>query len=139
MKKLGYFSNKVNVRLLGDETTLSPRKDEVVVYKSLFKAGLRLRMYKMIAKVLQWYEVYMVQLTPNAIVGLDVFIWDMRSQGVHTNADAFCIVHDLHYQTKAKDQTCLHNNFGCYNFIYRKDTVSHPDLRDKVGCISYVR
>jgi hypothetical protein len=42
MKKLVYFSSKVNVCLPGVETTPSPGKDEVVVYKSLFKAGLRL-------------------------------------------------------------------------------------------------
>jgi hypothetical protein len=47
MKKLGYFSDKVNVCLLGEETMLSPKKDKVVVYKSFFKARLRL-----IAKIL---------------------------------------------------------------------------------------
>jgi hypothetical protein len=30
-------------------------------------------------------------------------------------------VHDLHYQTKARADG-LHENFGCYNFAYRKDT-----------------
>jgi hypothetical protein len=29
-------------------------------------------------------------------------------------------VHELHYQTKAKEYG-LHENFGCYNFAYRKD------------------
>ena len=43
--------------------------------------------------------------------------------GGRTDVDAFCRVHDLHYQTRAKDQTCLHNNFGCYNFVYYKDTI----------------
>jgi hypothetical protein len=123
MRKLGYFSNTVNVRLPGEETTPKPGKDEVVVYKSFFKAGLWLPMYKMILKVLQRYEVYMHQLTPNAMVRLCVFIWAVRSQGGHTDADAFCKVHDLHYQTKAKDESGLHNNFGCYNFAYRKDTT----------------
>jgi hypothetical protein len=75
MKKLDYFSSKVNVCLPGDETTPKPKKDKVVVYKSFFKAGLRLPMYKMIAKVLHRYEVYMHQLTPNAIVRLSIFIW----------------------------------------------------------------
>jgi hypothetical protein len=37
MKKLGYFNNKVNVRLPREETTPSPRKDEVVVYKKLLQ------------------------------------------------------------------------------------------------------
>jgi hypothetical protein len=30
-------------------------------------------------------------------------------------------VHELHYQTKARADG-LHQNFGCYNFAYRKDT-----------------
>jgi hypothetical protein len=30
-------------------------------------------------------------------------------------------VHELHYQTKAREDR-LHENFGCYNFTYRKDT-----------------
>jgi hypothetical protein len=37
------------------------------------------------------------------------------------NAEAFCRVHELHYQTKARAEG-LHENFGCYNFTYRKDT-----------------
>jgi hypothetical protein len=37
------------------------------------------------------------------------------------NAEAFCRVHELHYQTKARADG-LHKNFGCYNFAYRKDT-----------------
>jgi hypothetical protein len=37
------------------------------------------------------------------------------------NAEAFCRVHALHYQTKARVDG-LHKNFGCYNFTYRKDT-----------------
>lgn len=49
MKKLSYFSNKVNMCLPREETTSSPRKDEVAIYKSFFVAGLRLPLYKMIA------------------------------------------------------------------------------------------
>jgi hypothetical protein len=37
------------------------------------------------------------------------------------NAEAFCRVHELHYQTKAREDG-FHENFGCYNFAYRKDT-----------------
>jgi hypothetical protein len=73
-RRLDYFSSKVNVCLPGEETTPKPGKDEVVVYKSFFKAGLRHPMYKMITKVLQRYEVFMHQLTPNAMVRLSVFI-----------------------------------------------------------------
>jgi hypothetical protein len=66
------------------------------------------------------FKRYLHQLTPNAIVGLNVFIWALRSQGMSPNAEAFCRVHELHYQTKARVDG-LHENFGCYNFAYRKD------------------
>jgi hypothetical protein len=79
MKRFGYFSSKVNVRLPGNEETSMSGKDEVVVYRSFFKAGLWLQMYKMIVKILRHYEVYMHQLTLNAIVCLSVFIWVVRS------------------------------------------------------------
>jgi hypothetical protein len=39
---------------------------------------------------------------------------------VDPNAEAFCRVHELHYQTKAREDG-LHENFGYYNFAYRKD------------------
>jgi hypothetical protein len=39
---------------------------------------------------------------------------------MNPNAEAFCRVHELHYQTKARADE-LHENFGCYNFAYRKD------------------
>jgi hypothetical protein len=75
IKKLSYFSSKVNVRLPRNEATTMSRKDEVVVYKSFLKAGVWLQMYKMIVKILQRYEVYVHQLTLNAIVCLSIFIW----------------------------------------------------------------
>jgi hypothetical protein len=74
----------------------------------------------MIADVLENFEIYLHQLTPNAIVRLSVFIWALRSQGVEPLAEAFCRVHELHYQTKAREDG-LHKNFGYYNFAYRKD------------------
>jgi hypothetical protein len=75
----------------------------------------------MIAEVLKNFEIYLHHLTPNAIVRLSVFIWALRSQGMDANAEAFCWVHELHYQTMARADG-LHKNFGCYNFAYRKDT-----------------
>jgi hypothetical protein len=31
-------------------------------------------------------------------------------------------VHELHYHTKSRPLDKLHNNFQCYNSVYRKDT-----------------
>ena len=54
---------------------LEPKDDEVVVFKSFFKAGLRFPLYEMIGEVLKKFEIYLHQLTPNAIVRLSVCIW----------------------------------------------------------------
>jgi hypothetical protein len=122
MMKLGYFgeTEKKLLRFAGEETIPEPKDDEVVVFKSFFKAGLWFPLHEMIGEVLNNYEIYLHQLTPNAIVRLNIFIWALRSQGMDPNVEAFCRVHELHYQTKAKDDG-LHENFGCYNFAYRKD------------------
>jgi hypothetical protein len=122
MMKLGYFgeAEKKLIRFAGEETTPKPKDDEVVVFKSFFRAGLRFPLNKMIGEVLDSFEIFLHQLTPNAIVRLNIFIWALRSQGVDPNAEAFCRVHELHYQTTAREDG-LHENFGCYNFVYRKD------------------
>jgi hypothetical protein len=122
MMKLVYFgeTQKKLLCFAGEETTPKPKNDEVVVFKSFFKAGLRFPLHEMNGEVLNNYENYLHQLTPNAIVRLGIFIWVLRSQGMDPNAKAFCRVHELHYQTKAREDG-LHENFGCYNFAYRKD------------------
>jgi hypothetical protein len=58
-------------------------------------------------------------------VRLDFFTWAMRSQGAELIpklfCEAFCQIHELHFQMKAT--RVLHNNFGCYNFAYRKGVL----------------
>jgi hypothetical protein len=92
MTKLGYFgeAKKELIRFGGEETIPKPENDEVVVFESFFKAGLRFPMHRMIADVLENFEIYLHQLTPNAIVRLTFFIWALRSQGVEPLAEAFC-------------------------------------------------
>jgi hypothetical protein len=83
MMNLGYFSEakKGLVRFGGEEITPKPGKDEVVVFKSFFKAGLRFPLNRMIADILKKFGIYLHQLTPNAMVRLSVYIWALRSQG----------------------------------------------------------
>jgi hypothetical protein len=125
LMKLGYFSEakKELIRFGGEKIIPKPEKDEVVVFKSFFKAGLRFTLNEMIADVLKKFGIYLHQLTPNAIVRISVYIWALWSQGVEPFAEGFCRVHELHYQTKAREDG-LHENFGCYNFAYRKDVKS---------------
>jgi hypothetical protein len=119
MKKLGYFGEAESklIHFAGEEVTPEPKNDEVVVFKSFFRAGLWFPLYDIIGEVLKNFEICLHQLTPNAIVRLSVYIWALRSQGMSPNAKAFCRVHELHYQTKARADG-LHENFGCYNFAY---------------------
>jgi hypothetical protein len=74
MTKLGYFkeADKGLIRFGGEETIPKPENDEVVVSKSFFKAGLRFPLHEMIGDVLENFEIYLHQLTPNAIVRLSV-------------------------------------------------------------------
>jgi hypothetical protein len=76
MIKLGYFgeAEKKLIRFAGEETTPTPENDEVVVFKSFFRAGLRFPLNEIIGEILENYEIYLHQLTPNAIVRLNVFI-----------------------------------------------------------------
>lgn len=87
-----------------------------MVFKSFFQVGLCLPMHRMVTEVSKKYKIYMYQLTPNAIVRLDVFIWAIQSQGARADAECFYRVHELHYQTKVIPLDKMHNNFGCYNF-----------------------
>jgi hypothetical protein len=92
MMKLGYFeeAKKKLICFVGEETTPTPKDDEVVVFKSFFRVGLRFPLNEMIGEVLDNYEIFLHQLTPNAIVRLSIFIWAFRSQGMDPNAEAFC-------------------------------------------------
>jgi hypothetical protein len=77
MMKLGYSreAKRKLIRFAGEETTLVPKDDEVVVFRSFFRARLRFPLNEMIGEVLKNFEIYLHQLTPNANVRLSVFIW----------------------------------------------------------------
>jgi hypothetical protein len=48
------------------------------------------------------------------------------------DADSFCNIHELSYQTKATGKEKYHNNFGCYSFVYWPDArCPVPTLRKK--------
>jgi hypothetical protein len=120
-----YFRDISIVRAGGDSTTPAPEVDEVVVYRSFMKAGLRFPLSKFLVEVLKTFEIYLHQITPEAIISMGIFIWSMRSQGLEPSAKCFCNMHDVSYETKATGKEQYHNNFGCYGFVPRSD-VSYP-------------
>jgi hypothetical protein len=78
------------LRLGGDELVLNPREDEVVMFRSFLKVGLRFPLHETVVVILKRFNIYLHWLTPNAIVPLGIFIWAVRSQGVKFDAKAFC-------------------------------------------------
>jgi hypothetical protein len=89
------------MRAGGENNVPLPEADKVVIFRSFKKAGLQFALDKMLVEVLKTFEIYLHQLTPEAIVKVGLFIWAMRSQGLETDARCFCNMHKLSYQTKA--------------------------------------
>jgi hypothetical protein len=103
----------------GEKTCPHPEENEVVVYRSFLKAGLRFPLSEFVVEVLKIFEVYLHQLTPEAIIRLNIFVWAVRSQGLKPDAKSFCNIHELSYETKPWGKEQYHNNFGCYSFVSR--------------------
>jgi hypothetical protein len=116
-----YFHDISIVRAGGESIVPLPKADEVVVFKSFMKAELQFSVHKMLVEVLKTFKIYLHQLTPEALIKVGFFIWPIRSQGLEPDANCFCNIHELSYQTKVVGKEQYHNKFGCYNFVYRSD------------------
>jgi hypothetical protein len=84
----------------GERTVPTPEENEVVIFRSFFKVGLRFPLNRFVVEVLKIYQVYLHQLTPEAIIRMGIFIWAVRIQGLEPNAKSFCNIHELLYETK---------------------------------------
>jgi hypothetical protein len=51
------------------------------------KAGLWFPLHKVLVEVLKRFEIYLHQLTPEALIKIGVFIWTMRIQGLDLDVD----------------------------------------------------
>jgi hypothetical protein len=120
-----YFRDMSSVRAGGDNNVPAPEGNEVVIFRSFFKAGLRFPLSKFVVEVLKTYQVFLHQLTPEAILRMGVFVWARRSLGIEPSAKCFCSMHELLYETKAMGKEQYHNNIGCYGFIAHPN-ASHP-------------
>jgi hypothetical protein len=115
-----YFRDMSIVRANnGDRTVPVREENEVVIYRSFFKAGLRFPLSRFVVEVLKIYEIFLHQITPEAIIRMGIFVWAVRSQCLEPNAKCFCSMHELCYETKPWGKEQYHNNFGCYSFVAR--------------------
>jgi hypothetical protein len=75
-----YFRDMFVVRADdGERTVPTPEENEVVIFRSFFKAGLRFPLNRFVVEVLKIYQVYLHQLTPEAIIRMGIFVWAVRS------------------------------------------------------------
>jgi hypothetical protein len=120
-----YVRDMSIVRAGGDNNVPAPEENEVVIFRSFFKAGLRFPLSRFVVEVLKTYQIFLHQLTPEAILRMGVFVWAVRSQGIEPSTKCFCSMHELLYETTTMGKEQYHNNFGCYGFIARPN-ASHP-------------
>jgi hypothetical protein len=69
-----YFHDVSTVRARGEDTVPLPEGDEVVVFRSFMKAGLRFPRHKILVEVLKTFEIYLHHITPEALIRVGVFI-----------------------------------------------------------------
>jgi hypothetical protein len=75
-----YFRDMSTVRADdGERTVPTPEDNEVVIFRSFFKAGLRFPLNIFVVEVLKIYQVYLHQFTPEAIIRMGIFVWAMKS------------------------------------------------------------
>jgi hypothetical protein len=96
-----YFRDMSLVRAdNGDKTAPTPEENEVIIFRSFFKVGLRFPLSSFVVEVLKIFQIFLHQITPEAIIRMGIFVWAVRSQGLEPNAESFCSMHELLYETK---------------------------------------
>jgi hypothetical protein len=107
-----------------------PRDNEVVIFRDLMYAGLRFPLHPAVVDILRYFDIYLHQLTPNAILRLSVYMWICRTTKIKPSAEGFASAHQVHHQRRTVfeeegDQSVEKDcQFGCLNFSYKSDVVS---------------
>jgi hypothetical protein len=70
-----YFRDMSTMRAGGDNNVPAPEENEVVIYRSFFKAGLRFPLSKFVVEVLKTYQIFLHQISPEAIIWMGIFVW----------------------------------------------------------------
>jgi hypothetical protein len=112
-----YFRDMSIVRADVDRAVPAPEENEVVIFRSFFKAGLRFSLSRFVVEVLKTYQIFLHQITLEVVIRMGIFVWAVRSQGLEPSARCFCSMHELSYETKPWGKEQYHNNFGCYSFV----------------------
>jgi hypothetical protein len=113
----------------------TPEENEVMIIRSFFKARLRFPLRKFVVEVLKIYQVYLHQITPEAIIRMGIFVWAVRSQGLEPNAKSFCSMHELLYETKhwAKSNIITTLAVIASSLVLARAALCQPSRKDGLG------
>ena len=73
----------------GEKTCPTPEENEVVIFRSFLKAGLRFPLSSFVVEVLKIFEICLHQLTPEAIIRMGIFVWASKSVGAKAKTPPF--------------------------------------------------
>jgi hypothetical protein len=69
-----YFWDMSIMRHGGDNNVPAAEENEVVIYRSFFKAGLRFPLSKFVVEVLKIFQIFLHQITPEATMRIGIFV-----------------------------------------------------------------
>jgi hypothetical protein len=76
-----YFRDMSIMRVGGDNNAPAPEENEVVIYRSFLKAGLRFPLNKIVVEVLKIFQIFLHQITPEAIIRMGIFACKKQGAG----------------------------------------------------------
>jgi hypothetical protein len=62
------------VRADVDRVVPAPKENEVVIFRSFFKAGLRFPLSRFVVEVLNTYRIFHHQITLEAVIRMGIFV-----------------------------------------------------------------
>jgi hypothetical protein len=109
-------------RLPGRETTPKPKKNESVVFRDYFTAGLRLPVSKRFVDILAAYKVQIHQLTPNSFPQIMKFLWACRTFVGDNDVETFIRHFEIHWAKRiiTVDDEDKEAQYGCCTFQTRR-------------------
>jgi hypothetical protein len=135
MQQLGYFGDGVG-RVPSAEEIPEP-EGELVLFEVFFIAGLCLPAHRFVVEVLQRFDVEVHQLTSNAVVALEKYVWTVTSYGGQPSVEVFAKNYCLHWQKRKIGNKIA--QFGSCTFTPRTGKTSAevvkivPCARNKWG------
>ena len=112
------------------ETVAHPCTDEVIVFRDLFTAGLRMPLDPVVVDIFRLFKVYLHQMTPTSIMWLNLYMWLAKICRLSPSAEGFARAFRVHYQPKKISvqstggaEISAIPQYGYYTFAFHKNLL----------------